>query len=219
MSTIQPSPTTYMQDPDTRLMMRVKRGDETAFPVLVRNYQSRLVNILFHLVGDQQTAEDLTQEVFLRVYRARLSYEPTARFSTWLFHITHNVANNSRRSKHRRKEVTLPPQDTGPNPAQSQLLAEKSALMPARVIDKKEMCRIVQSAIDSLNDRQRMALLLHKFEQMSYQDIAETMELTPTAVKSLLARARECLREKLLPFVGRGELPVSLENVQDEEED
>ncbi|MFO1020284.1 MAG: RNA polymerase sigma factor [Planctomycetales bacterium] len=216
---METGPLTYMQDPDTRLMMRVKRGDEAAFAVLVRNYQERLVNILFHLVGDQQTAEDLTQEVFLRVYRARLSYEPTARFSTWLFHITHNVAHNSRRSKFRRKEVTLPPQDTGPNPNQSQLLAEKSALMPSRVIDKREMCRIIQAAIDSLNERQKMAVLLHKFEQMSYQDIADTMELTPAAVKSLLARARECLREKLLPFVGRGELPVSLENVSEEEDE
>jgi RNA polymerase sigma-70 factor (ECF subfamily) len=197
-----------LRDPDVRLMLRAKQGDETAFTQLVTNYQDRLVGVLAHMLQNKEAAEDLAQEVFLRIYRARHGYEPTAKFSTWLFRIANNLANNLRRDTGRRKETLLNVHDSGPlgpRPGE-RLIAEKSGLMPARQFDKSEMCSMVQAALATLNENQRMAVLLHKFEEMSYSDIAATLETTPTAVKSLLSRARDNLREKLEPYVRQGTL-------------
>jgi RNA polymerase sigma-70 factor (ECF subfamily) len=184
-------------------MLRAKDGDDEAFSKLVAAYQDRLIAIFYHIVGSQEAAEDLAQDVFLRIYRARRGYEPTARFSTWLFRIANNLASNSRRDQGRRREVSLTGSDSGPlGPRPEERLAmEKSGLMPARQLDKRELQGMVQTAMETLNDRQRLAVLLHKFEEMSYQDIAEAMELTPAAVKSLLSRARENLRQVLEPHM------------------
>lgn len=184
-------------------MVRVRDGDDAAFAELVANYQDRLIGVLTHLAPSQEAAEDLAQEVFLRIYRKRKAYEATAKFSTWLFRIANNLASNSRRNWGRKKEVTLTGSDSGPLGAhpEDNLATEKSALMPTRQIDKREMQQIVRTALDSLNDRQRVAVLLNKFEGMSYVDIAAAMELTPEAVKSLLSRARENLRTVLEPYI------------------
>jgi RNA polymerase sigma-70 factor (ECF subfamily) len=197
-----------LRDPDVRLMLRAKAGDETAFTQLVTNYQDRLVGVLAHLLQNKDAAEDLAQEVFLRIFRARHGYEPTAKFSTWLFRIANNLANNQRRNTGRRKEVVLNVNDSGPlgpRPGE-RLIAEKSGLMPNRQYDKIEMRAMVQAALGTLNEKQRMAVLLHKFEEMSYTDIAAALETTPAAVKSLLSRARDNLREQLEPYVRQGTL-------------
>lgn len=183
-------------------MLRAKEGEDDAFSQLVTNYQDRLVSIFVNIVGTQEAAEDLAQDVFLRIYRAKSGYQPTAKFSTWLFRIANNLASNSRRSKGRRKEVQFTGGDTGPvstRPAEN-LLKEKSALMPARQLDQSEAKDIVLAAMETLNERQKMAVLLHKFEEMSYADIAESMEMTTSAVKSLLSRARDNLRTTLEPY-------------------
>jgi RNA polymerase sigma-70 factor (ECF subfamily) len=195
--------TPYLKDPDVQLMLRVKNGDEVAFTQLVTGYQDRLIGLLTNMVNDRETAEDLTQEVFMRVYRARNGYEANAKFSTWVFSIAHNLACNSRRSKGRRKEIQLTPAESGPQTArpEEQVLAEKSALMPTRQFAKTELMERVQEAMLKLNERQRMGLLLHKFEGLSYEDIGATMEMTPQAVKSLLSRARDQLREYLEGYV------------------
>lgn len=202
-SELKASQPAYLRDPDVALMLRVKEGDEEAFSKLVSSYQDRLIGLFYHLVRDRSVAEDLAQETFLRIYRARHGYEPRAKFSTWLFHIAHNLASNKRRDKGRRKEVKLNPSDSGPLGArpEEQVLKDKSALMPTRQVDKSELQRIVQEALAELNERQQMAVLLNKFEGMSYADIADTMEMTPAAVKSLLSRARETLRGKLESYV------------------
>jgi RNA polymerase sigma-70 factor (ECF subfamily) len=197
------STSTYLRDPDVQLMLRVKDGDEAAFGKLVAAYQDRLINIFVNLVGNEEAAQDLTQELFLRIYRARHGYEPNAKFSTWVYRIATNLASNSRRTKGRRKEVQLKASESGPmgtRPAE-RLLADKSALMPTRQLDKRELQQLVREAMETLNDRQKMAVLLHKFEDLSYTDIGEAMEMSPQAVKSLLSRARENLRVKLEPFV------------------
>jgi RNA polymerase sigma-70 factor (ECF subfamily) len=201
-------------DPDVRLMLEVRDDSAAAFEELMLRYQARVVNILEHLVGRRGQAEDLAQEVFLRIYRARKSYEPGARFSTWLFTIVNNVAANSLRSRGRRKEVTLDARDSGPlgaNPL-AEMAQASSGLMPSRQLDKAEMRDIIRVAIANLGERQRMAVLLNKFEGMSYADIAQTMETTPEAIKSLLSRARDSLREVLEPYLERGELPSSVGN-------
>jgi RNA polymerase sigma-70 factor (ECF subfamily) len=197
-----------LRDPDVRLMLRAKDGDQAAFTRLVANYQDRLVGVFAHMLQNKDAAEDLAQEVFLRVYRARHGYEPTAKFSTWLFRIANNLANNLRRNKGKRKEVALTENDSGPlgpRPGE-RVLAEKSALMPGRQFDKAEMQHVVQAALATLNEKQRMAVLLHKFEEMSYADIADSLDMTPSAVKSLLSRARDNLRAVLEPYVRQGTL-------------
>lgn len=192
----------YLRDPDVQLMLRVRDGDEAAFGRLVAGYQDRLVGLLTHLIGERDAAEDLAQEVFLRVYRARKGYVPTAKFSTWLFRIAQNLASNSRRGRRRRREVpfagSTEHSDSRPQEA---LVAEKSAFLPNRQLAKREIQSVVRTALDDLGERQKLAVLLHRFEGMSYADIAETMEMTPQAVKSLLSRARESLRAKLEGYV------------------
>jgi RNA polymerase sigma-70 factor, ECF subfamily len=193
----------YLRDPDVQLMLRTKAGDEAAFQELVNNYQNRLIAVFYHLVHDQEAAEDLAQEAFLRIYRSRHNYQPTAKFSTWLFRIAGNLASNSRRSKGRRREVPLSIRDSGPlgHRPEEKLIAEKSGMQPSRQLARNEVQAMVQEALSELSDRQRMALLLHKFEGMSYADIGESMEMSAAAVKSLLSRARENLRERLEKYV------------------
>ena len=199
-----------LTDPDVRLMLQVRDDNAAAFEQLVENYQTRLVSILEHLVPGRGQAEDLAQEVFMRVYRARKTYVPGAKFSTWLFTIANNVASNAIRQLVRRKEVHLQTSPSGQVPIRplDNMAKEASGLMPTRQIAQAELGQVVQMAIQSLNERQRMALLLSKFENMSYQDIADTMELTTQAVKSLLSRARNNLKDILEPYVSGGELPV-----------
>lgn len=197
-----------LHDPDVRLMLEVRDDSATAFEELMLRYQNRLVMVLEHLVGKRDLAEDLAQDVFLRIYRARKRYVPGAKFSTWLFTIANNVASNALRSQSRRREINWrcpPGESTGAN-SLDQLAQAASGAMPARQMDKAEMRDVVREAISTLNDRQRLAVLLSKFESMSYEDIAETMQMTPQAIKSLLSRARGNLRAVLEPYLERGEL-------------
>jgi RNA polymerase sigma-70 factor, ECF subfamily len=198
-----------LADPDVRLMLQVRDNDAQAFEELMLRYQNRVLSLLAHLVGGRDLAEDLTQEVFLRVYRARKRYVPGAKFSTWLFTIAGNVASNALRTKSRRKEVHLTPRpnDSAPQSLEAVALAA-SGLMPTRQLEKAELCSAVQHAVESLSDRQRMAVLLAKFEHMSYVDIGTVMDMSPQAVKSLLSRARTNLKETLQPYIDRG-APIS----------
>jgi len=195
-----------LHDPDVRPMLQVKAGDAAAFTELVLRYQNRLLTILEHLVSNREQAEDLAQETFLRVFRARERYEPGAKFSTWLFTIANNVASNALRSRSRRREVGVPEgngADSAPL-ALDQLAKAASGFMPTRALDKAEQAEMVRHAVAALSERQRMALLLAKFEGMSYQDIAMTMDLSVQAIKSLLSRARVNLKEILTPYVEQG---------------
>lgn len=199
-----------LRDPDVRLMLEVRDDNAAAFEELMLRYQNRVLTVLENLVGRRDQAEDLAQEVFLRVFRARKRYVPGSKFSTWLFTIVNNVASNARRTLSRRKEVNLDTETTGPQGKQSiaQLAQAASGQMPTRVLDKAEARDMVLAALSSLNERQRMAVLLCKFEGMSYSDIAEAMGMSPKAIKSLLSRARVNLREVLEPYLERGERPV-----------
>jgi RNA polymerase sigma-70 factor (ECF subfamily) len=200
-----------LRDPDVRLMLEVRDDNAAAFEELMLRYQNRLVTVLDHLVGSRDQAEDLAQDVFLRVYRSRKRYVPGAKFSTWLFTIANNVAANARRSRSRRREVSVSVSDgssSGGNQL-DQLAQAASGLMPARQLDKAEMRDIVRLAIESLNERQRLAVLLSKFEDMSYADIAVAMEMSQEAIKSLLSRARLNLKEVLEPYLEKGDRPTA----------
>ncbi len=199
----------YALDPDVRLMLEVRDDNAAAFEELVLRYQDRLLNILKHLLGDAEQAEDLAQEIFLRVYRSRKTYEPSAKFATWFFTIANNAVLNAMRSRSRRHEHTISSRDSGPLGARPMdvLLTVSSGQMPSRLLDKAEMREIVRMALESIPERQRLAVLLCKFEGLSYADIAAALDLTPQAVKSLLSRARINLREILQPYFESGELP------------
>jgi len=187
-------------------MLQVRAGDAAAFTELMERYKNRLLTVLEHLVGNHEQAEDLSQEVFLRVFRARDRYEPGAKFSTWLFTIANNVASNALRSRSRRREVGVP-EGNGSDSAPlqlDQLAKAASGAMPTRALDRAEQAHMVRQAVAALSERQRMALLLAKFEGMSYQDIAQTMDLSVQAIKSLLSRARVNLKEILTPYVEQG---------------
>lgn len=201
-------------DPDVRLMLKVRDGDAAAFEELVLRYQNRLLGVLEHLVGKRDLAEDLTQEVFLRVYRSRERYTPRAKFSTWLFTIANNVASNARRTLARRREVHVESSRSGSVSVDplAQMALAASGLMPSRQVDHSEAQTIVRAAIGNLNERQRMAVLLSKFEGMSYADIAEVMKLSPQAVKSLLSRARGSLRDALSPYIEDGQSPETTDS-------
>jgi len=208
--TIELKQATYeATDPDVRLMLQVRDDNAAAFEELVVRYQARLITVLQNVVRSRDKAEELAQDVFLRVFRARKSYAPNAKFSTWLYTIAHNVASNALRSMSRRREVNVTVEQSGVLSVKplEDMAPAPSGQMPTRQLDKAEMTEIVRLAIDSLNERQRMALLLSKFEQMSYADIAQTMELTVQAVKSLLSRARENLRVVLEPYIEEGARP------------
>lgn len=210
MALTQSQPTSYeLQDPDVRLMLQVRDGDAAAFTELVLRYQNRLLTVLEHLVGNREQAEDLAQEVFVRVFKARERYTPEAKFSTWLFTIANNIASNALRSRSRRREVGVPDGNGADSTPLSldQLAKAASGAMPTRALDKAEQAEMVRSAVASLSERQRMALLLAKFEGMSYQDIAQTMNLSVQAIKSLLSRARVNLKEILTPYIERGTRP------------
>jgi RNA polymerase sigma-70 factor (ECF subfamily) len=192
-----------LRDPDIRLMLRVRDDEPAAFEQLVSAYQHRLIAVMHHLVGNAEEAEDLAQEVFLRVYRARKKYRPKAKFSTWLFTIANNLALNALRARQRKPVVPLPAQESGPlgpRPAE-QLAHADSGAQPIRRVQQQELAALIREAIQGLNERQRMAVVLNKFEEMNYAEIAEVMELSTKAVKSLLSRARMNLRAALQSYV------------------
>jgi RNA polymerase sigma-70 factor, ECF subfamily len=186
---------------DVDLMLRVKTGDESAFSFLVQKYRRPMVGFMYRLCHNPSTAEELAQEVFLRVYRSRTSYEPSAKFTTWLYRIATNLAvNHARDTRHERPENTVrldePDQETGMTPdlADETLSAEEQIL-------KRERLAAIRSKVNGLPERQRVAVIMHKYQQMDYREIAAVLKLSESATKSLLFRAYETLREQLKEFV------------------
>ena len=191
------------RDPDVRLMNQIRDDVPGAFEAMVARYQDRLVGVLAHIVGSPEEAEDLSQEVFLRIYRARKGYRPKAKFSTWLFTIANNLAMNHARGKGRKPAASL-----GAGAAGDGSRAEASAFaVPGREktasaqMRQVELSEVVREAVAVLSEDQRMAVLLSKFEEMSYAEIGQVMNRSPAAIKSLLARARTELRERLEPYL------------------
>jgi RNA polymerase sigma-70 factor (ECF subfamily) len=189
-------------------MLAVQQDDASAFEELMFRFQGRVQSLFRHMIGNREMAEDLTQDVFLRVFRARKSYQPSAKFSTWLFAIANNVALNQLRSQRRKPETQFGNETNSAssevplNPADAMPAGSES--MPTRQLDKSELREMVHLAIEALNERQRMAVLLSRFGGMSYAEIADVMQLTPQAVKSLLCRAHIQLRNLLQKYVQKG---------------
>ena len=203
----QPLPLAYDTiDPDVRRMLQVRDGSMAAFQELVQRYQPRVAALLTKLVGHRRETDDLAQEVFMRVYRARERYTAGARFSTWLFTIVSNVASNARRALGRRKEVNQFDETRTQLEMNSihYLPRNRQLENPAKRMDSHERASIVRKAIATLNKRQRQAVLLNRVKGLSHAEIAERMETSPKAIKSLLGRAHGILRSRLQPYMQNG---------------
>jgi RNA polymerase sigma-70 factor, ECF subfamily len=186
---------------DAAVMLRVAAGDEASFNYLAEKYQRPIIHFLFRMVGNQAIAEELAQEVFLRVYRARGSYRAEARFTTWLYRIATNLAvNYARDTKNERTAQTVyldqPDPETGTTPD----LADDEPSAEERLLRDERMAAI-RIHVMALPERQRMAVLMHKYQGMDYRQIGEVLKLSESATKSLLFRAYQTLREKLKEFV------------------
>lgn len=179
---------------DAELMLRVREGDTESFTLLLERHRNPVIHFLYRMVQNQSVAEELAQEVFLRVYRSRANYEPTAKFTTWLFRIASHLALNWIRDRRNER-------------GQESLDAETPDGMARQVSDRKisaEQAMVRESrfeeirrAIQSLPEKQRAAVLMHKYEEMEYSQIASVLECSESAVKSLLFRAYETLRARL----------------------
>ncbi len=206
-----------LRDPDIRLMLQVRDDDNGAFALLVERFQHRLVAVMHHVVGNAEEAEDLAQEVFLRVYRARKKYRPQSKFSTWLFTIANNLALNCLRSRQRKPVVPLNVHDSGPlGPRPAEQLVHDRGGGPTHHLQQEELAAVIRQALEGLNERQRVAVVLNKFEDMNYVEVAEVMGLTTKAVKSLLSRARENLRLALSGYVNMDSEAVSAKQADEE---
>jgi RNA polymerase sigma-70 factor, ECF subfamily len=195
-------------DPDVRLMLRVAKDDDVAFRRLIKKYEVRVRNLMAQLVRQPELVPDLTQEAFMRVYRNRNRYVPTARFWTWLSLIARNVASNCRRTLRRRREVRG---DVQGGAGVLYLDSLDPCFTPPEHAQLAEVATMVHLAIESLGERQQTAIRLLLYREMSYTEIAETMNVTTMAVKSLLARARSKLQSSLQPYLDHGELPAGVD--------
>ncbi len=186
-------------------MLGVRAGDEASFELLLRRYRVPLVNFLYRMVRDSAQAEDLAQEVFLRVYRARKDYAPSAKFTTWLFRIATNLALNSiRDGRHRQMDVSIDQTVDDGEQEQARIdVADKTPNVEHRLLERHRAA-MIRRAVDSLPDKQRAAVLLHKYQELDYADIARALDCSESALKSLLFRAYETLRVHLAPLVVAG---------------
>jgi len=181
-------------DPDTALMLKVSAGDEPSFAALLERNRASVIRHLYRLVRNRAIAEELAQDVFLRVYRSRVTYQPGAKFATWLFRITTNVALNWRRDTRReREDVRL--HDASPN-ARRLDPADHAPRADQRLVDSQR-AQEIRAAVESLPPKQLAAVLLHKYEGLDYAAIAQMLDCSIPALKSLLFRAYETLRRRL----------------------
>ena len=186
---------------DAAVMLRVAAGDEASFNFLVGKYHRAIIHFLFRMVRNEAVAEEMAQEVFLRVYRSRESYRAEAKFTTWLYRIATNLAvNHARDTKQERSVQALyldqPDEESGTTPD----LADDEPSAEQQLMQKERMAAI-RSHVMALPERQRMAVLMHKYQGMDYREIGDVLKLSESATKSLLFRAYQTLREKLKEFV------------------
>jgi len=194
-----------MSRTDVQLMLDVKGGDEQSFELLLQRYRTPVVNFLFRMVKSREQAEDLAQEVFIRVYRAREDYVPTAKFTTWLFRIATNLALNSLRDhRHEKLEISIDAPLTADSEEGDERpfeVADKHPTIEQELVEN-ERKKMIRRAIEKLPEKQRVAVLLHKYQELD-AEIAKILSCSESALKSLLFRAYEVLRVELAPLVAR----------------
>jgi RNA polymerase sigma-70 factor (ECF subfamily) len=195
----------YTGDPGTRLMLAYQGGDESAFDDLVEQYSGRVYALLTRFLGTRERREDLVQEVFLRVIRARERYQPTARFSTWLYRIVFNLSVNESQRAGAKEHRSLDHSFGGEETSGPLEIEDGGVPDPSSGLEQDDVVRAVRQAISLLPETQRIALILAKYHDQPYAEIATVLDSSEKAVKSLIHRARETLRTNLAPFL-KGEL-------------
>jgi len=186
---------------DAEVMLQVKAGSDLAFEYLVQKYRRPMVSFMYRMARNTAVAEDLAQEVFLRVYRSRESYEPSAKFTTWLYRIATNLAvNYVRDTRHERPENTVNLDEENKETGLTFDLPDGS-LSAEEMIMRRERMQAIRRRVQALPERQRIAVIMHKYQQMDYRQIADVLKLSESATKSLLFRAYQTLRGQLREFV------------------
>ncbi|HTW45908.1 MAG TPA: sigma-70 family RNA polymerase sigma factor [Acidobacteriaceae bacterium] len=186
---------------DAEIMLRVRDGDDAGFDLLIEKYRKPIINFMYRMVHNQAVAEELAQEVFLRVYRSRQTYRAEAKFTTWLYRIATNLGvNHARDTKHERAAQNVyldqPDPETGTTPD----VADETESVEESLL-KDERMRAIRQHVMALPERQRVAVLMHKYQGLDYRQIGEVLKLSESATKSLLFRAYQTLRERLKDFV------------------
>ncbi|HEX4065714.1 MAG TPA: RNA polymerase sigma factor [Acidobacteriaceae bacterium] len=189
---------------DAEIMLRVREGDDSGFDFLIEKYRKPIINFMYRMVHNQAEAEELAQEVFLRVYRSRQTYRAEAKFTTWLYRIATNLGvNHARDTKHERAAQTIyldqPDPETGTTP-------DVADMRPGAEVEmvRDERMQAIRKHVMALPERQRTAVLMHKYQGLDYKEIGAVLRLSESATKSLLFRAYQTLREKLKGFVEQG---------------
>ena len=186
---------------DAQVMLRVRNGDDGAFNYLVERYRRAMISFMFRMVHNAAIAEELAQEVFLRVYRSRATYAADAKFTTWLYRIATNLAvNHARDNKHERPEEKSSLDEVNEETGQAMDVAD-ARLNVEQTMLRRERLNAIRRHVEALPERQRMAVMMHKYQELDYRQIAEVLHLSESATKSLLFRAYETLRQSLKEFI------------------
>jgi len=185
--------------PSEDLMVRITEGDEYAFELLVGRHQSSILNLIYRFIGDRTKSQDLAQEVFIRVWQAAGSYQPKAKFTTWIYRITANLCINELKSSRRRKLFQFLRFGEDQENTIEEVLVDASP-SPEDLLLSREQSRRISDALQSLPANQRVALVLRRYDNLSYQEIAKILNCSVSAVESLLIRAKRNLQKKLAPY-------------------
>jgi RNA polymerase sigma-70 factor, ECF subfamily len=192
-------------DPDAVLMLRVKRGDRAAFAELVEKYKQPLFNFVFRTLRDEIETEDVAQNTFLQVWKSRARYQRTAKFSTWLFTIARNLCLNEIRRRSRHPAESLEETHAEHDDQPSRQYEDKKIFLPTETALHGELAQKIEEALAELPENQRTAILLCRQDELSYEEIAEVLDCSLSATKSLIHRGREFLKEKLKPYLQSGD--------------
>jgi RNA polymerase sigma-70 factor (ECF subfamily) len=193
--------TNFSEMEDSAIMLELRAGNMAGFDYLIHKYRKPIVNFMYRMVHNQAVAEELAQEVFLRIYRSRETYRAEARFSTWLYRIATNLGvNYARDTRHERTASTVYLDETDSETGTTPDVADTTPGAEARLL-RQERLNAIREHVMALPERQRMAVLMHKYEGMDYRQIGDVLKLSESATKSLLFRAYQTLREKLKEFV------------------
>ena len=186
---------------DAEVMLRAGTGDDDAFSYLVEKFRRPIVSFMYRSVGNAHVAEELAQEVFLRVYKSRQTYSADAKFTTWLYRIATNLAMNHARDTKTERAGKVSLDEPVSEESDRTLDVADESMTAEEALVKRERMRAIKQCVMDLPERQRMAVLMHKYQEMDYRQIAKALDLSESATKSLLFRAYETLREKLKDFV------------------
>lgn len=185
---------------DEEIMVRCAQGSEEAFQILVSRYRARIINLITRFVGDPDRAEDISQEVFIRVYRNRERYRKSGKFSTWIFTIAANLAKNEIRRKVRHRRVVSMDDEKEPGTSLAATLADRG-VGPGQALERKELEVLILDAIESLPERYRMALVLRDLEGLAYEEVSRVLGIPGGTVRSRINRARLMVKDKLESLV------------------